>query len=138
LVERPYRAIRELIYGALLEPTMSEYSLFSKMITYTWLKFGRRPTEGAVGLRVGVGLAPVVGVAPELIVGVGPGGPTAVALGVPAAPEAAGLTLGVAEPQAARAIAAATANASKTDQPCPCLGGVRRIRINGNDTLTIE
>jgi hypothetical protein len=86
---------------------------------------------------VGVGLEPDVGVAPELIVGVGPGDPTAVVVGVPAAPEA-GLTLGVAEPQAATAIAAATASASKTDQPCPRVLGVRRIRINGNDTLTIE
>jgi len=85
---------------------------------------------------VGVGLEPVVGVAPELIVGVGLGDPTAVVVGVPAAPEAAGLTLGVAEPQAATASAAAMARASRTDQPRPRVLGVRRIPINGNDTLT--
>jgi hypothetical protein len=132
------------------------------MITYTCLKLGRRPTGAAVGFGFVVAIGFVVGfgfvarfglvvgpalrlglelgveLAPEPIVGVGLGNPTAVAVGVPAVPEAFGLALGVAEPQAARAIVAAMARASETHQPCPHVICVRRIRIDGNDTLTIR
>jgi hypothetical protein len=86
---------------------------------------------------MGVGLDPGVGLSLALIVSVEPGDPIVGAVGAPAASEGTDLTLGAGEPQATRPITAAIAGASKTDQPCRRGRGVRRNRINGNNTLKI-
>ena len=104
---------------------------------------GTLELAGAVGLGLGVGVEPIVGVrvadrpaeGDAGSVSVEPGDPIELAVGVPAASEGAGLTLGAGEPQAARPIAAAIARAIETDQPCRSEPCGRRNRINGNDSF---
>ena len=68
--------------GAELEPTIEEYSWFSKTITYTWSKLGPLPPpfEEPVDVGAGVGEADPVGLGVELPEGlaVGLGEPLAV------------------------------------------------------------